>query len=453
MAEFLILTTPTNMAVPVYSNHYGMDTGMLGSAKAAARLMAAFSDSIMGSFSDNAQTRWGRRRPFILVGAALCAIMMPWMWTLPTQSGNVAMFIYVSVMMSIYTMLYSLFYVPYQALGLELTTDYDERTRIQAWKGYMSGIAFFFPPWFIWFCSLDFFPDIVTGTRWLCSIMGAVVLIGALLTVIFCRERTAEINQKKIPIIPSLTLTFKNRPFRLLQGAVFAIGSGLNLGSTAGFYLLLDYVCQGDMKAFALLAGVNGTVCNLMTYAGMVLGVWISTHYGKRVAGLTGIALILVGTLAVIPFLAPHYTWLPIIPAIHHKWLTIFPGIIMNLGLQISNLMFASMLADVCDEDELKTNMRREGSYVAVAGILTKFMGVTMLIIGGFIPYLSGYQDMSIRPSEAQLISMKNIIIGGQATATVVAFIFIFVYPITRARAEEVRRQLNSRQPKTLEGT
>ena len=446
MADFLILTAPTNMAVPVYSNHFGMDTGLLGTAKAIPRLLAAFSDSIMGTISDNARTRWGRRRPFILVGAALCAVMMPWMWSPPAQSGSVAMFIYVSVLFSVFTMLYSIFFVPYQALGLELSTDYDERTKIQAWKGYMSGIGFFMAPWFFWFCTRDFFPDIATGTRWLCSIMGAVIFVVALITVIFCREvESSAMTQEKVPLIPSMKLTLKNRPFLLLQGAVFGIGIAINCGNTVGFYLLLDYVCQGDMQAFGLLGGVNGTVSNIMTYVGMILGVWISTHYGKRVAGLTGTVLVLIGTLVLIPFLVPYYSWLPGVPAEHHKWFTMFPGLIMNLGLQICNLMFASMLADVCDEDELATNLRREGSYVAVAGVFTKFMGVAMLVIGGFMPYLAGYRDMSIRPDETQLIAMKNILIGAQVVATAAAILFVFIYPITRARAQEVRRQLDLR--------
>ena len=446
MADFLFLTMPTNMAIPVYSNHFGLDTGLLGTAKAIPRVCAVFSDSIMGGVSDNARTRWGRRKPFILIGAVLCAMLLPFLWSPPVHLGDGAMFVYVSVLMTIYTVAYSVFFVPYQALGYELTTDYDERTRVQAWKGYISGVGFFMAPWFFWFCTRDVFPNIVVGVRWLSVITGLVILTGALLTVAFCREETSAQTQEQIKLWPALKLTMQNRPFMLLQGAYIFMGLAINCGNTVGFYLLLDYVCGGDQKFFGLLGGVTGTVANFMTYLGTALGVWFSTHLGKRKTGLLGLGLVFLGGALVGLFLAPRYGWLPWVPERHHAWFTMIPGIVKNLGLQACNLMFASMTADVCDEDELRTGLRREGAYVAVSGAFTKIMGVVMLVAGGFMPYLAGYTNMKVKPTLDQLVAMKWILVGTQAVFTVAAIAFLVFYPITRARAEQTRRTLDARK-------
>ena len=122
---------------------------------------------------------------------------------------------------------YSIFFVPFQALGYELSSDYDERTRVQAWKGYLSGIGFFMAPWFFWFCSRDVYPNLVVGVRWLSVVAGGVMLLGALLAFLFSHEKAGTQRQAKIPLGQALSLTFRNRPFLLLQGAYVAVAGQL----------------------------------------------------------------------------------------------------------------------------------------------------------------------------------------------------------------------------------
>lgn len=446
IADFLITTLPSNMAIPVFSRHLGMDTGLLGIALAIPKILAAASDSLVGTFSDNTRSKHGRRRPFIILGAVLSALLLPCIWTVPQQFGTPGMFLYICVLLTACTMLYSVFSVPYQALGYELTEDYDERTRVQAWKGCVSGIGFFMAPWFFWFCTRAVFPDMLAGVRWLSIVVGAVVVIGALLTISLCHERALPMRQQTIAIWPALALTTRNRAFMFLQGSILLLAVAISCGGAVGFYLLLDYVCGGDIRLFGLLQGVTGTVGNVMTYAGMGLGVWLSTRFGKRLTGTVGLLLVLAGGLAVAVFLAPRYSWLPWIPEKYHPWLTMVPGIIMNLGLQTCNLIFSSMMADVCDEDELTTGLRREGAYVAVAGVFSKLLGVVTVVIAGFLPHLAGYVDMTLRPTEPQLVAMKWVLVVFQCAATVAALAFLYFYPITRKRALLTRQALAERR-------
>jgi GPH family glycoside/pentoside/hexuronide:cation symporter len=122
------------------------------------------------------------------------------------------------------------------------------------------------------------------------------------------------------------------------------------------------------------------------------------------------------------------------------------PGLLMNLGLQSCNLMFSSMTADICDEDELVTGLRREGAYVAVAGFFNKIMSVVLLVVSGFMPYLVGYKVMALKPTAEQLVGMKWVLIGAQGLFSLVALVFLLFYPITRARSEQTRRQLDEKK-------
>ena len=448
ISDFLTYTVPQNMAAPIYARECGMDPALLGIAMAIPRAIASISDAVMGSLSDNARTRWGRRKPFILAGMILCAFLLPALWFPTLLNGWLGpkwgMFATVGGLTSLYTVCYSVFYVPYLALGYELTTDYHERTRVQAWKGYMSGIAFFLPSFFYLFCRQ--FSSMTTGVRWLSVLAGAVMVSGALMTVETCQEKARGLAQARMPLREALALTVRNRAFVILQAAVFFLMLGVCCGGSAGFFLLLDYVCGGDQTRYGLLVAVSGSVQNVMTYAGVALGVYCSVRIGKKMTAAAGCVAILAGVAAMAVFLAPCQPWLPQLPLRFHPYLTMIPGILMNLGLQGCTLMFASMTADICDEDERVTGLRREGAYAAMAGFLSKLAGVLMMGMSGLIPWLVGYHAADRVPTESQLFNMKWILIAAQGGIMLIALLFILLYPLTREQAVETRRILDARK-------
>src|SRR5258707_165905 len=147
---------PASERVPIYSIALKMDPLLLAVALAVPRVVGAILDPLAGAASDNARTRWGRRRPFILCGAVIGALLLPLIWTppAPTQIGRC---IYLMVILSLYAAATSVFSVPYGALGIQLTTNYDERTRVMAWRGYVQTAGTFGSAWFYWFFLLPVF--------------------------------------------------------------------------------------------------------------------------------------------------------------------------------------------------------------------------------------------------------------------------------------------------------
>jgi glycoside/pentoside/hexuronide:cation symporter, GPH family len=133
-----------------------------------------------------------------------------------------------------------------------------------------------------------------------------------------------------------------------------------------------------------------------------------------------------------------------LVPA--QPYLIMIEWVILAFGIPCANLMFSSMMADICDEDELVTGLRREGAYVAVGGFFGKVAQVGTLLLAGTLPRMSGYFDTSVPPALSELKVMRAMLIGIQFVAILIAIIIIWFYPLTRSRSEVTRRLLDERR-------
>jgi GPH family glycoside/pentoside/hexuronide:cation symporter len=435
LTDFLYPNTVNALAIPIYSIALGMDPLLLGVAMAVPRVVGALSDPVAGAVSDNARTRWGRRRPFIMCGAVVGALLLPLIWT-PPVATQIGRFIYLLLILSVYAVAFSVFSVPYGALGIQLTTNYDERTRVMAWRNYVQLAGTLSSSWFYWFCLLPMFGNEVVGARWLGVIVGLVMLAGAVTTVAVCREKTETIaKQPKIELGPALKYTLRNKPFLLLQSVTVILMLGLGCETVIGSYVHIYYTCQGSKTFASYITGIGGTLTIFATLAALPFGLWLSTHSGKRHAALAGLFIGLIAT-SLMPFL--------LVPA--RPYLIMIEWVIMAFGIPCANLMFSSMMADICDEDEVVTGLRREGAYVAVGGFFGKVAQVGTLLLAGALPRMAGYVDTSIPPTISELQVMRSMLIGIQFVALLIAISIIWFYPLTRSRSEATRRLLDERQ-------
>lgn len=112
--------------------------------------------------------------------------------------------------------------------------------------------------------------------------------------------------------------------------------------------------------------------------------------------------------------------------------------------------MVSSMVGDICDEDELRTGLRREGMYGAVTGFALKVSLAITALTGGIVLKVSGYDAVTAEASgtvSADIIqTIRALFIGIQCLALMLACLMFWYYPITRAKAEETRRVLESRR-------
>lgn len=433
LCDFFLANIVGALAVPIFTLGFGMDPLLLGLALALPRVLAAVADALIGAMSDNCGSRWGRRRPFIATGAFVGALVMPLIWWCP-RTGDGGMFAYVAFFSTLIAICQSFVAVPYGALGMELTPNYDERTRVVAWKGYIGIVGTLAAAWFYWFCQRPVFGNEITGARWL-SVIGACVVAGAgALAVFFCRERgRAGIKQARVPIARALGTTLRNRPFLIVLSAQLLLAFGTGVVGVVGSYVHIVYACGGDKELASLIGGVGGSLTVFSNLIAIPLGLWLSTRLGKREAALCGLGILGLG-LSLLPFtLRPE-----------HPWLVVLTWAIDAVGMPCAALMFGSMLPDICDEDELHTGLRREGAYSAVNSFLGRIVGIGTMVAAGVLPKLAGYTDASLPPQGPVLERMRVMLIGIQIGVVLLSLLIVWRYPISRDRAARTRKQIEA---------
>jgi GPH family glycoside/pentoside/hexuronide:cation symporter len=434
LTDFFFLNLILSLAMPIYTIGLKMDPALLGIALAIPRVVGGIADTIVGPRSDNSHSTWGRRRPYILLGGLAGGCLLPLMWCSPTHS-QWGMFAWVTGMVSIFSIAYSVFTIPYNALGFELSTNYDERTRVLAWRGYFQLFGTLASAWFYWFCLRPMFANEIVGARWLSVLIGAIMIGGTLWTFAKCRERRLEHRQPSIPIGQALRLTINNRPFLLLQGGQQMLALGMGITGALGTYVHIYYVCSGSKQTASWLSGWGGSLTIFTSMAAISFGVWLSRRLGKREACLVAIGIVLFSICL-----------LPILLTPKHPSLSVMAWLITALGMPCTSLMFSSMIADVCDEDELTTNMRREGAYSAVNSVANRVMQIGLVMIGGFLPRLAGYVNPDAPLTPELLERMKWLLIGIQFFTVFSAAAILWFFPISRARAEKTRQILDAQK-------
>lgn len=112
------------------------------------RFFDALTDPIMGYISDNTRTGWGRRRPYIFVGAIVTGILFILLWQMSPENGQTFNFWYFLVMSLLYITGNTIFSTPFIGLGYEMSDDYNERTRLMGITNTIGQIAWMIVPWF-----------------------------------------------------------------------------------------------------------------------------------------------------------------------------------------------------------------------------------------------------------------------------------------------------------------
>jgi GPH family glycoside/pentoside/hexuronide:cation symporter len=437
LADNYIMNSLTVLSMPIYNIAFGMDPVKLGFALFIPRFLDAITDPVMGNISDNTRSRWGRRKPYIVAGSILSALLLPFLWTPPVKTET-GMFWYFMILAVIYLTFYTIYVVPYTALGYELTNDYDERTKTLAWRMYIGLIGSLSVPWLYKLCLLSVFNgDAGLGAFWVSVIVAAVIILTGLLPVLFCKEEKI-LKSEKINFFKSIGYTFKNKPFTILIITYIIIICGLFSSGVLGLYINIYYICNGDKSFAATIGGLAGTLTALISYASLPLATFISLKSGKREAMIIGLVLAFFG------YLSMWFTMTPNMP-----YLQLTSCVIIGLGLQGCWLMVSSMVADICDEDELKTGLRREGIYSAVIGFALKLALSLTSLLGGVLLKISGYNAIEAEKTGSVapeiILKLKILFIGLQCFALAAASVMFLYYPISRKRANQTRIVLEQR--------
>lgn len=437
-SDGLMINCVNSMAAQVLNICLAVNPALVSVAIFIPRLWDALTDPVMGSISDNTRTRFGRRRPFVLIGGLLTALMYIVLWRFPFVSSEAGYFAWFLLASLVYYTCYTVFSVPYNALSYELSPDYNERTRIMAFKCAFGAAAGLLVQWQFRLTQLDCFENTLDGMRTVSVGVAVIMGLGVLFPVFFLKERFAhEVStQQKIRLIDSLKEALCNRSFRLLIIAVILICLGLYMVMQFGLYINIYHVYQGDKQGAATIMGIGGTVYHIL---GGILAApivsWVASHVGKRRTLIGGLLLAMIGSLSKFVTFDPRWPYLQLLSMV-----------LMAPGLSCLWILAPSMVADICDEDELEYGTRREGMFSAVYTNVLKIGGSIGLLIVGFLLNASGFDaELGVDQPPHTMLILRSFFAGVPALGLFGAVLLILRFPITPEKAEQTRLTLAQR--------
>ncbi len=380
----------------------GLSAFWLGVIMIIPRLWDAISDPLMGHISDNVRTRWGRRRPFILIGGIAVAISFVVMWWVPDNDAVRSWFStpaafdwfrlgYILFWLLVFFTACTVFEIPHGALGMEMAPDTHERTRLFSAKSFLGNLFAMGTPWLFFLANLEVFRGAAgneaDGMRWVSMIIAAILIPLAFWWFIACKEPAdrSAVACRKTKFWQNVRVTFKNRTFLILVGIFFILGMGFNFVGLLNYYITIFYLYGGDKVAAGPLMGINGTIWAITGLAAVFPLNWLERRLGKKATLLIAILLMCIAQLSKIVCYNPEIPYLVIIPTI-----------LLSAGMLMFFTLGPSMLGDICDEDELKTGRRTDGSYYAIYWWFFKMGTAFASFVTGTLILLSQFNEKQV---------------------------------------------------------
>lgn len=433
------------LAFPVFISFLGMAPGLYSTVQMVKVGVDAASDAIFGWISDNTRTRFGRRRPFILVGGVLAGLGLPLMFAVGRGWTDMEYFTFMLVSTLIYVPVMSCFNMPWVSLGSEMTPDYHERTNVQSIRSAIQKVpelGLFFAAQFTTlaiFNQANGKPDVLRGAQVYCAILGAIMVACAITIFVLTRERYYEHlvvkKQERVPFSETLGRTLRCRSFRALVMMVLAYQMGTAMVSALGFTTTVYYVCKGDLVLGAQWNTAMGVSGFVFGFLGIPFFNRLAHWRGKRFAMAT------VLSLAICAFIGDWWFYDPEHPALQ----LLASGFVAFTGAGFWTL-FGSMLADVVDDDELQSGQRREGSFAACQSWISK-VGIALGVgASGWILQSTGFDAKASIQSEHALFMTRVFLSAIPVTGLVLALLAILRYPLSEARMQDIRTALELRR-------
>lgn len=436
------------MATPFLNIGFGVSPALVSLAMTIPRIWDAFTDPFMGAISDRFRSRFGRRRPFIFVGGLATAATFAGIWWIPAGGSEMATFWMFLGMLMLYYTFFTVFIVPYLALGFELTPDYDERTRIMSYKSFFSVAAGFAMNWLYWLTQREVFDGIVEGMRWVGIGCGLVLAMAAIVPAVFLRERlidklpdpvkdpTVKAKKEGYGVIASVKAALSRKPFLLVVATCVSVIIGVLSIMQIGMYLNIYYVSSGDQKLASTIQGIAGSCYQVTSILAVPLVSWLGTRFGKRKA-LMGIL-----SLGVLGSLSAWFLVTPVMPYLQIASLFLTAPAISGLWI-----LAPSMIADVCDYDEDLSGKRREGMFGAAYGWFTKVGGSAALLTSGFVLTWTGFDvGLGAAQTDETIYLMRGLNAFVPAFFFSVAIFCIHKYPISAKVAEAIRERIEAKR-------
>ena len=352
-----------------FTDEVGLSSVFVGGLFFVSRFWDAINDPIMGNIVDNTNTRWGKFRPWILIGTLINAIVLVFLFVNPTSflSGKMV-YVYCSVAYILWGMTYTIMDIPYWSMIPSFTSDPAERDKMSVIPRIFATIGGSTVNTFgLMIIALLGVGSNSVGYFRLGLTISIVFVISTLITVFNVKEKNTVKNQDKIKLKEVFEILFKNDQLLIIIVSVIIYQVALFL--VGGFALyFFKYAIQNE-NLYTLFTGIStiAQVCALMLFPKLVSKLSRKIVYGLAcllpVGGFLGMFLISsISTNTV---------------------LLCMSGIIYNLGFALSSASTTVMLCDAVDYGEYKIGKRSESIVFSMQTFIVKFAtAFSGLIVG-----------------------------------------------------------------------
>ncbi len=410
-----------------YTNDVGISVGMIGTILLVARIFDVITDPLMGYISDHTKSRWGRRKPYIALSVPFMMVSIYQLFLPPEGAGALHLLIW-SMTLALGT---TLMLIPYYAWGSELSSNYNERSRITGARA-MSGVfgqllAQAIP-------AVACLVFLVCGTASVLQIVCYTMLIVMPVCAIATLWGTPNSNisvSSTVPVLKGLKLMAGNKPFLQLVSA-FTVGSiGLSITTPLYIFFIAD-VLNAEDKAIYMLAFFYMT--NLLS-----VPIWV------KLAGRFGKHRAYMGAFVLIACVHPFYMLLGDGDFWFMLPITIMTGFAAGgFGAALPN----SMKADVIDLDTLHSGENRAALFFSSWSFVQKLvasLGTALAMYGlAFFDFQAGGNN-----GPDQIFGVRFLFSTFPSLFYLSAAALMWNYPITESRHAEIRAELDARAAAT----
>ncbi len=441
-----------------YTTVLGLPGTLSGLAIFLALCVDAVTDPLVGSLSDHFRSRWGRRHPFMYAAALPMGLSVVALFSPPDGLGDSELFAWLLVF-AVATRLFLTFYmVPSGALGPEMTQNYDERTRLVAYRwllGWLGAVAVTTMGWLVFLADSEVVGDgRLDASRYpALGIFTGALAATAILVSSIGTHRVIPTLRKLPQAGPLFSLSrfvgdaraaLRNHTLRmLLIGSLFSY-SALGVAEVLNTYMA-TWFWEFPSAAIGVIA--IGQVVPLVV--GFALVGPISRRWDKRKAtiGLVSFAIVW-GPLPVLmrfAGIAPQNGSPLLLPFI------MVHGLFLLAALIQVGILYSSMLMDATDEHELEAGERREGTFIAVLTFTAKAVsGLGNFFAGMVLDWIDfpvGSVDAAVGNVPEETIRSLGWVAGPGLVALYVAGLFFITrLRISRERYAEIERELAARR-------
>ena len=422
------LFVPLTALLPAfYAQELGVGLNAVGVYLLASRLFDVVIDPVLGRWSDNTRSRFGRRKPWMVIGTPI-TMLGAWLVFMPPDGASG---MHLLIATSVIYLGASILGLAYSAWGAEIVDTYHGRSTV---AGFREGANV------LGIVIASAVPAITATSghgidRYTMSVMGWAVIVMTPLTVLAALSfipEAAPTRRAAMPLMQTLRTVMRNRPFVLICIAYFVMNIGASITNSTLIFFISHYLGQPEVIGPVLLASFGSVLL------GVPFWVFISRRIGKhRAAGYS--LLIAVCLSALLAFqLRPGDGWL-------------FVALMSLLGATSAAFLTLPLgiVGDIIDYDTLRTGETRGGLYF---GVWSFFQNVSpALAIGITLPLLDAFGFTATGENSPQaLMALRVIYCLAPAPLFIIGAIVFLRFPLDAKRHAIIRKRLDLRRTREL---